>query len=260
MRRVTLLTNPDRCNLHCPLCFLNQRTHEVRYGEMPFDVAQAAVERYASERDEQGRRILKEIIPSTMGEPLLYSNFGNLLQLCRSLGIPMNITTNGSFPGMWEREENLKKLLEACSDIKVSLLSCEGGGLDFESWRANVRRLLDCRSRLRKAGTRMSTVSLQVTLHGQNVKDDLTAMEWANQILQFAEDVGVYRIKWNPVVFLDGASQVLRERFEVKDSLLEKLRHELRSGEFRSSKVKNEGSLFFPLFIGTHGCFRCRGF
>ena len=25
MRRITLLTNPDVCNLRCPLCFLNQR-------------------------------------------------------------------------------------------------------------------------------------------------------------------------------------------------------------------------------------------
>ena len=245
MRRITLLTNPDLCNLHCPLCFLNQRTHAERYGEMPFNVAQAAVERYASKRDGQGRRVLQEVIPSTMGEPLLYSNFSDLLQLCRSLGIPMNITTNGSFPGEWNREKKLKDLLAACSDIKVSLLSSEGGGLDFESWRANVQRLLDCRRHLQKAGSRVSTVSLQVTLHGENVSDEKSTLEWAKNILLFAEDAGIHRIKWNPVVFLEGVSQEFREHFEVKEPLLEKLRYELSLGKLRSSKVKNEGSLFF---------------
>ena len=245
MRRITLLTNPDLCNLHCPLCFLNQRAHATCYGEMPFDVAKAAVERYASKCDEQGRRVLQEVIPSTMGEPLLYSKFSDLLQFCRTLGIPMNITTNGSFPGVWGSEAYLKELLEACSDIKVSLLSSEGGGIDFEYWCANVRRLLECRHDLQKTGARVSTVSLQVTLHGENVSDEKSALEWAKNILLFAEDAGIHRIKWNPVVLLEGVSRTFRDRFEVKEPLLEKLRYEFRSGKLRSSKVKNEGSLFF---------------
>ena len=75
MHRITLLTNPDKCNLHCPLCFLNQRAgcgRKFGMGEMPFEIARAAIEKYAAERDASGKRLLQEVIPSTMGEPLLY--------------------------------------------------------------------------------------------------------------------------------------------------------------------------------------------
>ena len=114
MRRLTLLTNPDTCNLHCPLCFLNQRGVSSGFGEMPIEVARRSIEKYAG---------VREVIPSTMGEPLLYSHFEELLELCGSLGIPMNLTTNGSFPRTWGSDEGLKSLLLACSDIKVSTLN-----------------------------------------------------------------------------------------------------------------------------------------
>ena len=68
------------------------------FGEMPFDVVRAAIEKYAAERDASDNRILREVIPSTMGEPLLYSHFDELLELCESLEISLNLTTNGTFP------------------------------------------------------------------------------------------------------------------------------------------------------------------
>ena len=73
MRRVTLLTNPDVCNLRCPLCFLNQRAllncdvancnkerRTLGMGEMPFEIARAAIEKYAAERAASGKRLLRE--------------------------------------------------------------------------------------------------------------------------------------------------------------------------------------------------------
>ena len=62
MRRITLLTNPDKCNLRCALCFLRQQGIVSYSGEMPFETAKAAIEKYSPQ----------EVIPSTMGEPLLY--------------------------------------------------------------------------------------------------------------------------------------------------------------------------------------------
>ena len=50
-------------------------------GEMNFEIARAAVEKYAADRDASGKRLLREVIPSTMGEPLLYSHFDELLKL-----------------------------------------------------------------------------------------------------------------------------------------------------------------------------------
>ena len=290
MRRVTLLTNPDVCNLHCPLCFLNQRAlrncnarsaengngdcppdngrerffycnkerRAFGMGEMPFEVAQAAIEKYAAERDASGKRLLREVIPSTMGEPLLYSHFDELLELCRALGIPMNLTTNGTFPGKWGSDAAMELLLRSCSDIKVSYLASE----QFDGWKANVEKLVKVRDKLRgnadadcartadvecadarvvsftSVEPRVATVSLQVTLHKKNLQDVPELVSWASAI-------GVDRIKWNKVVLLSTVSQELREMYALNDAQLESLRDEFRSGEFSASNVKHEGSLFF---------------
>ena len=286
MRRVTLLTNPDVCNLRCPLCFLNQRAlHNCNarsaengngvcppdngrerffycnkerrafgMGEMSFEVAWAAIEKYAAERDASGKRLLREVIPSTMGEPLLYSHFDELLELCRALEIPLNLTTNGTIPGKWGRDAAMELLLRSCSDIKVSYLASE----QFDGWKANVEKLVKVRDQLRgnadcakvdcvgnagvkcaeTAESRVATVSLQVTLHKKNLQDVPELVSWASAI-------GVDRIKWNKVVLLSVASQELREMYALDDALLESLRNEFRSGEFSASNVKHEGSLFF---------------
>ena len=265
MRRITLLTNPDVCNLRCPLCFLNQRAlHNCNarsaengngdcppdngrerffycnkerrafgMGEMSFEVARAAIEKYAAERDASGKRLLREVIPSTMGEPLLYSHFDELLELCRALGIPLNLTTNGTFPGKWGSEDAMGVLLRSCSDIKVSYLASE----QFDGWKANVEKLVRVRDRLRE-NARCATISLQVTLHKKNLQDVPELVSWASAI-------GIDRIKWNKVVLLSSASQALREMYALDDASLESLRNEFRSGVYSALSVKHEGSLFF---------------
>lgn len=253
MLRLTLLTNPDMCNLHCPLCFLEQRGRKFGMGEMPFEVARHAIELALP----QG---LREVIPSTMGEPLLYSYFDELLGLCETLCVPVNLTTNGSFPGVWGSEEGLARLLAACSDIKVSCMGwgesfCEMmPGLTFDKWKRNVERLVELRkqwgeaeglkaenreaeslkAKSLKAGcARGATVSLQVTLHRKN-------FEAAAEILQWAESIGVDRIKWNLPVFLSVAPAGMRERYGLSDVEIDTLR-----GRIASEKVRCEGSLFF---------------
>lgn len=244
MKRLTLLTNPDECNLHCPLCFLKQRAGVSRYGEMPLERALTAIEKYGAERDAQGRRLLREVVPSTMGEPLLYSGFGELLQYCVKVGIKVNLTTNGTFPGAWKQESEMERLLVACSDIKVSTLSCEMGGMESGLWLENVEGLLASRLRLIKAGLRtVSTVSLQVTVHREN-------LDRLEEILRWAESAGVQRIKWNPVVFLPEAPLDLRNRFGVDEKNLEDLAQEFVAGRLRSSKLENAGSLFFERSAG----------
>lgn len=218
---------------------------------MPIEVARAAIERYASERDEYGNRLLREVIPSTMGEPLLYTEFDELLQVCEAKALKLNLTTNGTFPGKWNSEFGMDQLLKACSDIKISTLSYEMGGISQALWRENVERLMEYRHRKIETGEMLlSTVSLQVTLHGENVTDESTTLEWANDVLLFAENNDIHRIKWNPVVILEGASQSIRDRFRVDKKVLDLLRNELRSGRLRSAKVIHEGSLFFENAAG----------
>jgi len=64
---------------------------------------------------------LKEIIPSTIGEPFLYSRFEDFLFLAKRTDIKVSITTNGTFPN-----GGLKKwlplLLPVLSDIKFSAM------------------------------------------------------------------------------------------------------------------------------------------
>ena len=152
MRRITLLTNPDKCNLRCALCFLRQQGIVSYSGEMPFEIAKKAIEKYNPQ----------EVIPSTMGEPLLYSRFEDLLHLCEMTGIKMNLTTNGTFPGKWGTPSVMFELVQACSDIKVSTLAYEMGGFLRHLWRENVEKLIECRKRRQDSS---ATVSLQVTLH-----------------------------------------------------------------------------------------------
>ena len=218
---------------------------------MPIEVARAAIERYASERDEYGNRLLREVIPSTMGEPLLYSKFNELLQVCEAKSLKLNLTTNGSFPGPWGSDSGMERLLGSCSDIKISTLSYEMGGISQALWRENVERLMACRRRKNEAGENpLSTVSLQVTLHGENVPNESAALEWAKEMLLFAEDNDIHRIKWNPVVILEGAPQSIRDRFRVDKKVLDLLRNELQSGKLRSAKVCHGGSLFFENAAG----------
>ena len=250
MKRLTLLTNPDKCNLHCPLCFLNQRDagasdrREFGMGEMPLEVALAAIEKYAAECDDSGNRVLREVIPSTMGEPLLYSHFDELLEFCRTIGIPLNLTTNGTFPGKWGSDAAMETLLRSCSDIKVSYLASE----QFDGWNANVKKLMDVRNFLiaeraaGRVGADPATVSLQVTLHRKNQQKIPEIVSWASAI-------GINRIKWNPVVFLRAAPAELQRGFALNCGLDEIRKQILDVVSLYDDKVKSEGALFMN---GTH--------
>lgn len=223
IRRLTLVTNPDVCNLRCPLCFLNQRGRAYGKGEMPLDVAIAAIEKYG------GAGGLREVIPSTMGEPLLYSKFAELLDYCSAAHIPMNLTTNGTFPGVWGERDGLQKLVRGCSDIKVS---CMGFlELAFEKWKENVLRLIEAADGIKNGA---ATVSLQVTLHKKMLSQ-------AREILAWAESVGIDRIKWNLPVFL-ASGERLRREYDVSAEDVERMRNLLKS-----DKVRCEGSLFFDV-------------
>ena len=208
-------------------------------GEMTFEMAQAAIEKYAAERDDSGNRVLREVIPSTMGEPLLYSHFDELLEFCRAIGIPLNLTTNGTFPGKWGCEAAMETLLRSCSDIKVSSLASE----QFDGWNANVEKLMDVRKFLiaeratARVGVDPATVSLQVTLHRKNQQKIPELVSWASAI-------GINRIKWNPVVFLGAAPAELQREFALADGLDGIRKQILDVAALCGGNVKNEGALF----------------
>ena len=98
--RITFDTNPDTCNLRCIMCeehSPHSPLQVVRKAEgrprrvMPFEL----IERVVADAAPHG---LREIIPSTMGEPLLYEHFEGILELCDRYDVKLNLTTNGTFP------------------------------------------------------------------------------------------------------------------------------------------------------------------
>lgn len=202
--RVTFVTNPDKCNLHCKMCDTfsadnRHRLKKIHRPEMDFSVVEKTVEQLAYHG-------LTEIIPSTMGEPLLYSHFDQLVDLCQRLGIKMNLTTNGTFPkGV---EYWAKKLLNVVSDVKFSINGIAPKvnetimfGIDTVKQLSNIQYYLSLRKKL---GNK-STVTLQCTF----MKSNLYELE---NIIKWAVDHGVDRVKghhlWKTSDSLD--SEMLR--------------------------------------------------
>lgn len=185
--RITFITNPDKCNLHCKMCdtFSSDNMHRLKKlhrTEMEFTVIEKIVE-------ELVHHGLKEIIPSTMGEPLLYSHFEQLVDLCKKFGIKMNLTTNGTFPkGV---EYWTEKLLHVISDVKFSINGINPAinesimcGIDTRKQLSNIQYYLDLRRKLHNH----STVTLQCTF----MKSNLNELE---NIIRWSIDHGVDRVK-----------------------------------------------------------------
>lgn len=194
--RITFDTNPDDCNLSCIMC----EDHS------PFSQTQAIRRKRGQQKrrmdigiiksvlEEQAPLGLKEIIPSTMGEPLLYRDFEEIIKLCRSHGVKLNLTTNGTFPGKGA-EAWARLLVPVCSDVKISW---NGGckstqekimrGTDWEMNLGNIRSFIAVRDELHKSGGPRCNVTLQLTFMESNLEE-------LPQIVELAISLGVDRVK-----------------------------------------------------------------
>jgi MoaA/NifB/PqqE/SkfB family radical SAM enzyme len=191
LRRITLVTSPDECNLACDMCRERSPHAPQRAGpprRLDPALAVAAV-------DGAGPA-LREVIPSTAGEPLLWSGMDALLERCAARGALLNVTTNGTFPRLgaatWA-----ERLAPAASDVKISWNGATAPtaervmrGLSFDEATAAVREFLAVRDRERRAGRRACRVSFQVTAREANAAE-LPA------IVRLAASLGVERVKVN---------------------------------------------------------------
>jgi organic radical activating enzyme len=113
--RITFITNPHSCNQSCDICFSKQVPLDWEpVQEMDFSVVEKVVNAFLPLG-------LKEIIPSTIGEPFLYSRFEDFLLLAKKTDIKVSITTNGTFPNGGSKKW-LPLLLPVLSDIKFSAM------------------------------------------------------------------------------------------------------------------------------------------
>lgn len=214
--RVTFVTNPDDCNLHCLMCDGHSDLARLAAGPRagpPRRMDLSLVRRVLAERRGAG---LAEVIPSTMGEPLLWADLPALVDLCAAEGVKVNLTTNGTFPGRgaagWA-----ERLCPVASDVKISWNGASAAtaesimrGLDFREARGGVRDFVSVRDRLAARGGWRCRVSFQVTAMEANAAE-------LPGIVRLAASLGVDRVKVNhlQVHFGEMEGQSLRRSQEA---------------------------------------------
>lgn len=194
--RITFDTNPDECNLRCIMCE-EHSPHSDRQREreaagrprrrMPLELLRRVL-------DDSRETPLHEIIPSTMGEPLVYGHFDEVVDLCMEHGLLMNLTTNGTFPRRGAREW-ARRLLPVLSDVKISWNGATARtheavmlGSRWERVLENLRVFVAERDALAREGGHRARVTLQLTFLQTNV-DELA------DIVRLAASLGVDRVK-----------------------------------------------------------------
>ena len=194
--RITFDTNPDDCNLRCIMCegfspYSTVKKERVESGmprrRMSIDLIRQILE------DSQGSP-LKEIIPSTMGEPLLYQHFEEIIQLCHDYQIKLNLTTNGTFPRKGV-DEWAKLLIPVLSDIKFSWNGATKEtqekimiGSHWNKVLNNVKAFIQHRDEFALQGGNRCRVTFQLTFLKTNVEE-------LADIVKLGISLGVDRIK-----------------------------------------------------------------
>ena len=195
--RITFDTNPDTCNLRCVMCE-EHSPHSVlqdmrrKAGRprrlMPIEL----IRRVVAEAAAAGG--LREIIPSTMGEPLLYEHFEEILAICSRYGVHLNLTTNGTFPRLGARAW-AERIVPVASDVKVSWNGATRQtqaaimrGADWGAMLENVRAFVAVRDAHAARGGNRCSVTFQLTFLEDNA-GELAA------IVRQAATLGVDRVK-----------------------------------------------------------------
>jgi glycosyltransferase involved in cell wall biosynthesis/MoaA/NifB/PqqE/SkfB family radical SAM enzyme len=194
--RITFDTNPDDCNLRCVMCeehSVHSPLQKLRraQGRPPRRMDVALIRRVLEETAGRG---LREIIPSTMGEPLMYKDFDAILDLCQEFGVKLNLTTNGTFPGRGAVEW-AERIVPVTSDIKISWNGATAAtherimvGTRWQKVLDNARAFIAVRDAHAAAGGDRCRVTFQLTFLESNVAE-LAA------IVRLAAELGVDRLK-----------------------------------------------------------------
>lgn len=187
--RITFDTNPDLCNLHCIMCEGHSKfaTKTRQNRIMPFEI----IEKTVAETAQFG---LKEIIPSTMGEPLLYKDFEKILDLCKKYNIKLNLTTNCSFPRFGAKKW-AELIVPLTCDVKISWNGATKEtyesimqGNSWEKSLQNVKDFIAIRNEHFKQGGNYCRVTFQLTFMEKNINE-------LPDMVKLAIDLGVDRVK-----------------------------------------------------------------
>ena len=194
--RITFDTNPDDCNLRCIMCEdhspHSSTQRDRRAAGLPKRrMNMGLIRRVLAEASGNG---LREIIPSTMGEPLLYRHMDEIIDLCAEYGVKLNLTTNGTFPGRgaWAWAE---RIAPVGSDVKVSWNGATGEtqervmlGSNWERVVENVRAFVGVRDEHAHGGGNRCRVTFQLTFMEVNYAE-------LPDVVKLAAELGVDRVK-----------------------------------------------------------------
>ncbi len=195
--RITIDTNPEDCNLKCIMCeehspysdFIPNLYKEtgIKRRRMPFE--------WVEQIFEQAKKLgVKEIIPSTMGEPLLYKGFDRIFTLSQETGIKINLTTNGTFPKKSVAEWAML-IVPNTTDIKISWNGATAEtaakvmqGIDFGQCIKNVEEFIKVRDYIHKETGYFCRVTFQLTFMENNMHE-------LADMIKLAASLGVDRVK-----------------------------------------------------------------
>jgi MoaA/NifB/PqqE/SkfB family radical SAM enzyme len=195
--RVTLDTNPEDCNLSCTMCeehspfstYIKEKLNG-KHRRMPKEWLEPIFE--------QAKKIgVTEMIPSTMGEPLIYKHFAHFVELCYKYNIKMNLTTNGTFPRTTEKTvtEWAKLIVPITTDVKISWNGSTAETsqkvmlkLNFEEVVSNVKEFIRIRDEHFAKTGYYCRITFQLTFMQNNMHE-------LADIVKLAAELGVDRVK-----------------------------------------------------------------
>lgn len=195
--RITLDTNPEDCNLSCIMC----EEHSVfsKYIEEKLGGKHRRMPKeWLEDIFKQAKALgVKEIIPSTMGEPLIYKYFAHFVELCYKYDIKMNLTTNGTFPKTTQKSvtEWAKLIVPITTDVKISWNGATAEtaqkvmiNINFDQVLENVKEFIRIRNEHFTQTGYYCRVTFQLT-YMQNNMHELA------DIVKLAAELGVDRVK-----------------------------------------------------------------
>lgn len=190
--RITFDTNPDYCNFACIMCECFSPYSKVKEEKKAKGIKPKilSIETIRKVIKEAAGTPLREIIPSTMGEPLMYKSFDEIINLCHEFGLKLNLTTNGSFPIKGARKW-AELLVPILSDVKISWNGATKEtherimkGSKWEVVTENLKTFLEVRDKYFSDTGERCTVTLQLTFLESNLHElyDIVKMAIKNGI------------------------------------------------------------------------------
>lgn len=195
--RITLDTNPEDCNLSCTMCeehspfstYIEEQLNG-KHRRMPKEWIEPIFRQAMAHG-------VREIIPSTMGEPLIYKYFPHIVEMCSKYNIKMNLTTNGTFPKTTQKTvtEWAKLIVPVTSDVKISWNGATKETaenimlkINFDEAVSNIKEFIKIRDEYFKENGYYCRVTFQLTFMQNNMHE-------LADIVKLAANLGVDRVK-----------------------------------------------------------------